>query len=93
MFVFFSDGILDAANKKGEMFGRSGVEKIVGKCSTGGRLRGDSLFKAVAEYAAGVDTFDDQTVVAIKSQGQTGKEASESIRSRTCRTPAGLFLP
>jgi hypothetical protein len=26
----------------------------------------DSLFKAVAEHSAGVETFDDQTVVAIK---------------------------
>ena len=26
----------------------------------------DSLFKAVAEHAAGVETFDDQTVVAIR---------------------------
>jgi serine phosphatase RsbU (regulator of sigma subunit) len=26
----------------------------------------DILFKAVAEHSAGVETFDDQTVVAIK---------------------------
>jgi hypothetical protein len=26
----------------------------------------DSLFKAAAEHSAGVETFDDQTVVAIK---------------------------
>jgi len=26
----------------------------------------DSLFKAVAEHSAGVETFDDQTVLAIK---------------------------
>jgi serine phosphatase RsbU (regulator of sigma subunit) len=26
----------------------------------------DALFKAVAEHSAGVETFDDQTVVAIR---------------------------
>jgi len=29
----------------------------------------DSLFKAVAEHSAGVETFDDQTVVAIRVRG------------------------
>jgi sigma-B regulation protein RsbU (phosphoserine phosphatase) len=67
MFVFFSDGILDARNRKGELFGRGRVEKIIAECA--GRSADcvvDSLFKAVAEHSAGVETFDDQTVVAIK---------------------------
>ena len=33
MFVFFSDGILDARNRKGELFGRGRVEKIVAECA------------------------------------------------------------
>jgi len=67
MFVFFSDGILDARDRTGEMFGRGRVEKIIAKC--GGQSADcvvDSLFKAAAEHSAGVETFDDQTVVAIK---------------------------
>src|SRR5712671_4998303 len=32
MFVFFSDGILDARNRKGELFGRGRVEKIIEEC-------------------------------------------------------------
>jgi len=67
MFVFFSDGILDARNRKGEMFGREPVEKIVAQCSgDSAACVVDSLFKAVAEHSAGVETFDDQTVVAIR---------------------------
>src|SRR5467141_422394 len=31
LFVFFSDGILDARNKAGDMFGRTRVEEIIGK--------------------------------------------------------------
>lgn len=67
MFVFFSDGILDARNRKGELFGRGRVEKIIADCA--GKSADcvvDSLFKAAAEHSAGVETFDDQTVVAIK---------------------------
>src|SRR4030081_1049750 len=33
MFVFFSDGILDARNRNGELFGRGRVEQIVGECA------------------------------------------------------------
>ena len=67
MFVFFSDGILDARNTEGELFGRQRVEQIVARCA--GRPADyvvDCLFKAVEEHAAGVEAFDDQTVVAIK---------------------------
>ena len=67
MFVFFTDGILDARNRSGELFGRGRVEKIIAECA--GRSADcvvDSLFTAAAAHSAGVETFDDQTVVAIK---------------------------
>jgi phosphoserine phosphatase RsbU/P len=67
MFVFFSDGILDARNRKGEMFGRKRVEKTVAECTEQSvDCVVESLFKAVAEHASGVEAFDDQTVVAIR---------------------------
>src|SRR5277367_4319021 len=70
MFVFFSDGILDARNRKGEMFGRGPVEKIVAECADkSAKCVVDSLFKAAADHSAGVETFDDQTVVAIRVRG------------------------
>ena len=75
MFVFFSDGILDARNRDGELFGRKRLEEIVANCPT---LTADSVvdsvFMAVSEYAAGVETFDDQTVVAIKVKSSPGKK-------------------
>jgi sigma-B regulation protein RsbU (phosphoserine phosphatase) len=74
MFVFFSDGIIDASNRAGEMFGRSGVERVIASC---GEQSPDcvvnSLFQAVEEHAAGEATFDDQTVVAIKVKGSLAK--------------------
>ncbi len=70
MFVFFSDGILDARNRKGEMFGRGRVERLVAQLvESSAETVVDSLFKAVAEHSAGVETFDDQTVVAIRVRG------------------------
>jgi len=73
MFVFFSDGILDARNQAGDMFARRRVEEIVAKsCEFSADWVVDSLFKAVAEHAAGVETFDDQTVVAIKVKNPSG---------------------
>jgi sigma-B regulation protein RsbU (phosphoserine phosphatase) len=67
MFVFFSDGMLDARSRTGEMFGRRRVEEIVASCAAkSADCVVDSLFNAVAEHSAGVETFDDQTVVAIK---------------------------
>src|SRR5271169_3399734 len=78
MFVFFSDGILDSRNRKGELFGRGRVEKIIADCA--GRSADcvvDSLFKAAAEHSAGVETFDDQTVVAIKVKDSAAHGSSK----------------
>jgi len=72
MFVFFSDGILDARSRKGDLFGRGRVEKIIHEnatCSAAELV--DLIFKAVADHSAGVETFDDQTVVAIRVRGGT----------------------
>lgn len=72
MFVFFSDGILDARNHNGELFGRGRVEKTVLECAgESADCVVDLLFKAVEEHSAGVETFDDQTVVAIRVKSDT----------------------
>ena len=74
MFVFFSDGIIDARNRHGELFGRERVEKLVAGCTAQSPdCVVNNIFQAVAEHAAGVETFDDQTVVAIKVKGGAGK--------------------
>ena len=72
MFVFFSDGILDARNRQGDLFGRGRLERIIAENngSTASQIV-DVIFKAVADHSAGVETFDDQTVVAIRVRGGT----------------------
>ena len=74
MFVFYSDGILDARNRHGHSFGQERVEAIVAECakkSAGCAV--SEIFKAVNEHSAGTDAFDDQTVVAIKVKSSPGK--------------------
>jgi sigma-B regulation protein RsbU (phosphoserine phosphatase) len=74
MFVFFSDGILDASNKAEELFGRERVGEIVAahpNASADEMVK--LIFQAVAEHASGVEAFDDQTVVAIRVKGPAGK--------------------
>ena len=75
VFVFFSDGILDATNRAGDLFGRSRVEKIVEQCHNESvDCVVKRLFAAAAEHAAGMEAFDDQTVVAIKVVEKTGEK-------------------
>jgi phosphoserine phosphatase RsbU/P len=74
VFVFFSDGILDATNKAGDLFGRTRLEKIIADgCANSAESIVKSVFKAAADHAKGVETFDDQTVVAIKVKGSASK--------------------
>jgi sigma-B regulation protein RsbU (phosphoserine phosphatase) len=75
LFVFYSDGILDARSRDGESFGRKRVQEIVSSCSTkSSECVVSEIFKAVSDHAAGVEAFDDQTVVAIKIKGGPGKK-------------------
>src|SRR5215813_2103098 len=62
IFIFFSDGILDATNTSGDLFGRHGVETLVKEnCRLSAQEIVDALFKAVQEHSSGEEAFDDQT--------------------------------
>ncbi len=66
-FVFFSDGIIDATDRNDAMFGRPRIEKVVAaNCDKTAAGLVDALFNAVADFSAGEDPYDDQTVVALK---------------------------
>jgi len=74
LFVFFSDGILDASNKAGDLFGRERVERIVsGNLDASASAIVDLIFNAVTEHDAGEGAFDDETVVAIRVKAPAGK--------------------
>lgn len=67
VFVFFSDGMLDASNPAGQLFGRDGVIDIVQRnWERSADEIVTAIFDAVNKHVAGGEAFDDQTVVAIK---------------------------
>jgi sigma-B regulation protein RsbU (phosphoserine phosphatase) len=75
IFVFFSDGIVDATSSRGELFGRPRLERIVrhqARCSAEDLV--DTIFMAVSTHAEGVEAFDDQTIVALKVKGSSAKK-------------------
>ncbi len=75
VFLFFSDGILDATSSEGEMFGRHRLEKITrDHAQRSAEEIVDAVFRAVSSHAEGVETFDDQTIVAIKVKGPAAKK-------------------
>lgn len=75
VFLFFSDGILDATSSKGEMFGRHRLEKIVrDNARRGAEELADTIFTAVSSHAEGVEAFDDQTIVVMKVKGPSAKK-------------------
>ena len=67
VFVFFSDGIVDASNLQDEQFGRVRIEKTISKhCDQSAQQIVDALFEAANKFSAGAPVFDDQTVVVLK---------------------------
>lgn len=67
VFVFFSDGIVDASNPHDDQFGRVRIEQVISKhCNRNARQIADALFQATEEFSAGAPVFDDQTVVVLK---------------------------
>ena len=67
VFVFFSDGISDAANPAFETFGRKRIEEVVSaNHDRSPQEIVDAIFDAVRVFCQGCDPFDDETVVAIK---------------------------
>jgi phosphoserine phosphatase RsbU/P len=67
VFVFFSDGIVDASNARDEQFGRSRVEHVIAKhAGLSAREIVDAILTAADEFSAGSEVFDDQTLVVLK---------------------------
>nr|MDP9267289.1 SpoIIE family protein phosphatase [Acidobacteriota bacterium] len=70
VFVFLSDGIIDAANEADTTFGRHRVHDVV--IANWERSANDivaAIFDAVNAFSVGTDPFDDETVVVVKITG------------------------
>ncbi|HEX7284719.1 MAG TPA: GAF domain-containing SpoIIE family protein phosphatase [Candidatus Angelobacter sp.] len=67
VFVFFSDGIVDAGNHHEAQFGRVRLEHLVSTSAAGSAQEiVDAVFSETAQFSAGTPVFDDQTAVVLK---------------------------
>ena len=69
VLVFFSDGIVDAENAEGEMFGTERLTAILREhpfvCHSS-QSTVDAILAAVGEFQAGTAHFDDETLVVLR---------------------------
>ena len=82
VWLFFSDGILDARNHDGNSFGRERVEKLVARNADRSAAQiVDAIFDEVIEFVGGMEAFDDQTVVALKVKGPAPRPPAVATKS------------
>jgi sigma-B regulation protein RsbU (phosphoserine phosphatase) len=70
LVVFFSDGIVDAHNSQGEMFGNERLSVLLQRHPTArqsAKAAVAAILEAVSEFRAGTDHFDDETVVVLRA--------------------------
>jgi sigma-B regulation protein RsbU (phosphoserine phosphatase) len=67
--VFFSDGIVDAINSRGEQFGDDRLRTLLEHhptASTSAQNAVDAILEAVETHQSGTEHFDDETVVVLR---------------------------
>ncbi|HEV2619112.1 MAG TPA: SpoIIE family protein phosphatase, partial [Acidobacteriaceae bacterium] len=69
VLIFFSDGIVDAENADGEMFGTDRLTAVLREqpsvCHSA-QATVDAILAAVAGFQAGTAHFDDETLVVLR---------------------------
>jgi sigma-B regulation protein RsbU (phosphoserine phosphatase) len=64
--VLYTDGITDAQNSAGEMFGLARLDKVLEDCSVGASDLLRSVLAAVDEFCGGQPPHDDRTLLVAK---------------------------
>jgi sigma-B regulation protein RsbU (phosphoserine phosphatase) len=64
--VLYTDGITEADNGEGEMFGLARMDKVLENCSVGASDLLQSVLAAVEEFTAGRPAHDDRTLLVMK---------------------------
>ncbi len=70
MVLFFSDGIVDAVNSRGEQFGTERLCALMHQHPTAAQSAQsavDAILEAVRTHQAGTEHFDDETVIALRA--------------------------
>ena len=65
--IFISDGITDAHNATGEIFGSERLSTVLKEADrTSAKMVVQSILKAVSDFQGGTEHFDDETVVVLR---------------------------
>ena len=68
LIVFFSDGIVDAVNATGEMFGDDRLKQLLeSQHHPTAQSTVDAILQAVTDFQAGTAHFDDETIVVLRA--------------------------
>ena len=67
--IAFTDGLTDAQNPDGDMFGRDRLTQALRTAGTDTMV--EDIFRAVTEHIAGADPFDDLTLVSVNRKSDT----------------------
>ena len=70
LFVFFSDGIVDALNPQEEMFGEERLATLLQHhptAHTSAEAAVEAILEAVTLFQSGTEHFDDETVVVLRA--------------------------
>jgi sigma-B regulation protein RsbU (phosphoserine phosphatase) len=68
LIVFFSDGILDAENATGDMFGSDRLNDVLqARPHPTAATTVEAILKAVSDFQSGTEHFDDETVVVLRA--------------------------
>ncbi len=67
MLIFYTDGIVDALNKKEEFYGFERFERLVADLpDEPSRALNDRILRDVCSFTEGVRQHDDMTVVVVR---------------------------
>src|SRR5258705_287022 len=78
VFLFLTDGILEAANRDGEEFGYAGIEKALVGCENCSEIEiRNALASALSVHSNEVEAGDDQTVIVFKVQDVAAEQATQ----------------
>ncbi len=64
--IFYTDGITEAHNPQGELFGTARLDVVLEDCSLEAQALLDTLIQSVEEYAAGRPADDDRTIIVAR---------------------------
>jgi sigma-B regulation protein RsbU (phosphoserine phosphatase) len=64
--VFYTDGITEAANPRGELFGAERLDRVLENCSVQASSLLDSVLASMDEFAEGRPADDDRTMIVAR---------------------------